>query len=217
MFSKKILVGAFLSLISLSTFAAQPKDEVQVTGETDLVVTQDKKEYPIGQGCEIRPKDGCQERYLCHAVVPIFGKSPASVNAAVKKANILARGELSKTIGGMDTSTEDNCKDKHAVYQKDGLSTEQIGSLCESVVKSGSKAFLEGVELLATKIDMEDSEVTVQIGQKCSGVAAAQSSRRKSPSSNSNGSSNSPDQPQQNPTSPAPGNSKSKSQMRDDF
>jgi len=206
----KLHLLGYLLLTANFAIAAQPDNEVQIQGEKDLAKTESNNDY-IGDGCEVRPKDGCQARYLCHASGHIFGKNSASVNAAVRVANLRARGELAKHLKNQ-VKLQEELKSKEASYQKDGKDTQQIGELMETMLNSSADEVLQGVEIVMVKTNMEESSVFVQVGQKCSSVAAAQSRRNETERGQAGGGASNV----QEPTIPA-NEVKSKSRTRDDF
>jgi hypothetical protein len=211
------LISSILIFSSSLSYSAQPSNEVQLSGpEKDLAAPQELNEFPPGESCEIKPKDGCATRLICYSSQQIFSKNTSSINAAVKRANMSAKAELTKLLGEK-MKVNSICKDKEATYMKDGKGTEQIGHLCDTLTSSDSDAYLVGVEGLATNINLDTSTATVVIGQRCSGIAAAKSIRQQS--------GNGPDSPpsdvssdqKANPTEALPGTPKSQTYKRNDF
>jgi len=211
LFSSAFVIGSSLS------YSAQPSNEVQLSGpEKELASPQELNEFPPGEACEIKPKDGCATRLICYSSQQIFSKNTSSINAAVKRANMSAKAELAKLLGEK-MKVKSICKDKEATYMKDGKGTEQIGHLCDTLTNSDSDAYLVGVEGLATNINLETSTATVIIGQKCSGIAAAKSIRQQSGNGPDSAASEASSDQKLDPTETLPGAPKSQTYKRNDF
>lgn len=212
-FSGLVLIMNF----SYSAQAAQPASEVQISGpEPDLVAKKTSNEFPIGQGCEFKPKNGCSTRLICYATEQIFSKNVAAEVSAVRRANRHAKTEMAKLIGGDKKKISSICKNKNSTYtNSNGEALEQIGELCEELVQGNTEAYLEGVETLGTKIDHNNSSVSVVVGQRCEGVTASRTLRNQSnAAANGDASAN---QSEGTAKKGLPASTESKSYMRDDF
>lgn len=180
---KKIFGGALSLLIvnGMSINAAlaqsQPSNEVQVQkqGETDLIA--------LTERCEAKAKPSCQARFVCTGQSAIHGSNQSAVITATRIASARAKGQLASLLGSQ-TKMDELTKDKSSTYEQSngaGTSTQtQLGSLYESVVSSSAQAYLQGVVVIGSEINLSQGFVKVVVGQSCDTRNAAQEARRSS-------------------------------------
>ena len=183
MISKKIF-GGVLSLLIINSVSinvalaqSQPSNEVQVQkqGEADLIA--------LTESCVAKAKPSCQARFICTGKAVIHGNNQSAVTTAERIASVRAKGQLAALLGSQ-TQMSELTKDKSSTYeQSSGAATStqtQLGSLYESVVSSSAQAYLQGVVVIGSEINLSQGFVKVVVGQSCDTRSAAQEVRRSS-------------------------------------
>jgi len=181
--SRKI-IGGVLSVLIFNGFVlgiaaaqTQPSNEVQVQkqGEADLIA--------LVEGCEAKAKPSCQARFICTGQSAIHGKNPSAIITATRVASVRAKGQLASLLGSQ-AKMEELTKDKSATYEQSsgsGTSSQtQLGQLYESVTSTSAQAYLQGVVVIGSEINLAQGFVKVVVGQSCDSRNAAQDARRAS-------------------------------------
>jgi hypothetical protein len=143
----------------------QPKTE----GESDLISDFD--------GCHPKIKPSCQARVVCTGSNTIHGNNPRSIQIAMEIATAKANAELVKFIGNKVKVLKE-IKSLDKTYGKEsgaGKQTQsELGQLVSFVTSATGEEMLQGVSVIAGKVDMEEGKVSVVIGQSCDSVLTAQ-------------------------------------------
>jgi len=175
---------AFLAVFLLATnsflYAAQSKDEVQVDGsEPELLKNAEIKKTttkePKKRGCTRDPSPSCSARIMCSATAVVYGNPPDAedVDAALDAAEDIANQSLCMYYGADTTGSRSTDKGKKNSNGTSGSSSEG-GRATKSSTGRTCDAYLQGVEILASEVNIQKGEARVIIGQSCDSKNAAQ-------------------------------------------